>query len=697
MLHTQYIEVVNYMKLVKGTILRNRYEIIAHLGSGGFADTYLARDKDLPKHPQCVVKNLRPTSPDTTILPIARRLFETEAQVLYLLGQQQDQIPKLFAHFEENNQFYLVQEFVDGHELSQEFTPGKRLSETEVIQLLQDILKILAVVHQQNIIHRDIKPENLMRRRTDSKIVLIDFGAVKEIGTLAKNTQGLVRATIAIGTPGYMPNEQANRDPKLSSDVYAVGMVGIQALTGLMPQQFLQDSATGELLWRDYAQVSNELADILDKMVRCHFSQRYQSASEALQAFNTLAPLPQHRPPVSPSRHPVFNKQAIVARLGLSKPLLQKSIIGLGGLGIGVIVTVVVVSSLNRPQLSDPQPIAAPSQSPSNASLQTTQSPSPIPSVVSEENVNWAFEPKYSYVSNFSEGLARVKINGRWGYIDTTGKLVIEPKFDDAQDFSEGMARVWIVGKNWGYIDKTGKVIIDYQFTKDNANKFSEGLARACLADTCGFIDKTGKFAIERKYYNVHSFFEGLAAVQIDGKWGYIDKSGNVVIQPQFAQVNAFSLKLAAVEKEGKWGYIDISGNLVVQPQFEKAYRFTGNLAPVKQEGKWGYTDKSGNLVVQPQFEEAYIFTESLALVKKDGKFGYVNERGNLVIQPKFSNANTFSEGLAEVQIDGKWGYIDKNGNPIIKLQFKNNGKFLDGLAWVEINDKVGYIHNPLK
>ncbi|MEH2287620.1 serine/threonine-protein kinase [Nostoc sp.] len=262
--------------------LRNRFEIIKHLGSGGSGDTYLAIDLDLPGQPHCVVKHFHPKDTSPTVLPIAKKLFDREAEVLYQLGNDHDQIPRLFAHFNEDGDFYLVQEFIDGDPLTQEIVPGQCLKENTVLNLLKDILEVLAFVHQHDIVHRDIKPQNLMRRSCDQKIVLIDFGSIKKIGAFGA---GL---TIAVGTPGYMPSEQAKGKPKLCSDIYAVGMIGIQALTGLIPEQLPEDPSTGEVIWRDKARVSDSLANILDTMVRDRYSQRYQSATEALQAFNDV-------------------------------------------------------------------------------------------------------------------------------------------------------------------------------------------------------------------------------------------------------------------------------------------------------------------------------------------------------------------------------------------------------------------------
>ncbi len=286
-----------------GTILRNRYQIIEHLGGGGFGHTYLAKDLDLPGKPHCVVKHLQPKDNRPAVLSLARRLFDTEAQVLYNLGNQYQQIPTLFAHFEENGQFYLVQEFIEGHDLNTEIVPGNKSSESDVITLLKSILEVLAVAHEHQpnaIIHRDIKPANLMRRRQDGKIILIDFGAVKEINQLIVKANGDVTTTVAIGTRGYMPSEQVKGKPKLCSDVYAVGMIGIQALTGIHPADLRDDPSTGEVSWRHLVQrVDSRLADVLDKMVRDNFSQRYQNAAEALQALLFLS-----QPPGTPAPTP---------------------------------------------------------------------------------------------------------------------------------------------------------------------------------------------------------------------------------------------------------------------------------------------------------------------------------------------------------------------------------------------------------
>ncbi len=269
--------------------LGGRYKIISKLGTGGFGRTFKAEDLHLPGHPPCVIKQLKPQTSESETLVMARRLFDTEAEVLYQLGDH-DQIPRLLAHFEDNEEFYLAQEFIEGEPLTKELAGSQPWMESQVIDLLQDILQVLAFVHEQNVIHRDLKPANLMRRRCDGKIVLIDFGAVKQVSSQVVNPEtGETNLTISIGTKGYMPNEQLAGTPRFSSDVYAVGMLAIQVLTGVHPKRLGEDPKTSEINWRDRVpHISPELADILDNMVRYDFRDRYPTAGKALEALQSL-------------------------------------------------------------------------------------------------------------------------------------------------------------------------------------------------------------------------------------------------------------------------------------------------------------------------------------------------------------------------------------------------------------------------
>ncbi|MGB6300598.1 MAG: serine/threonine-protein kinase [Rivularia sp. (in: cyanobacteria)] len=319
-----------------GDILRNRYKIIRQLGSGSFGTTYLAEVLDLPENAVCVVKNLRRAETQEELEDFIK-FFGREGKALYHLGNHCNQIPRLFAHFEEQGEYYLVQEYIDGHDLSQEIFSGNKLSEAETIKLLKEILEVLKILHDKDIIHRDIKAQNLMRRNSDGKIVLIDFGAVKEISQSKVNPAEATSRTAMIGTHGYMPNEQFNGFPKLSSDVYAVGMLGIYALTGVRPQELPKDPNNFEVIWQDRVVVSPNFASVLDKMVRSNFRERYKNAGEALQALEIISSESTARTlKVSPkfSPEPSLTQSFSVTKLGalISFGVLFSLVVGIGAL-----------------------------------------------------------------------------------------------------------------------------------------------------------------------------------------------------------------------------------------------------------------------------------------------------------------------------------------------------------------------------
>ena len=377
--------------------LGGRYKVIKGLGEGGFGETFLAEDVHLPGRPVCVVKQLKPQFSDPKALQTARRLFDTEAKVLYRLGEH-DQIPRLLAHFEDNQEFFLAQEFIEGDSLSDILQPNAPWPEERVLALLQDILQVLTFVHQQNVIHRDIKPANLICRR-DGKMVLIDFGAVKQVSTQIFNTEtGQTNLTVSIGTQGYMPTEQLEGKPRFCSDVYALGMIGIQGLTGMRPTYLKQDPRTGEIAWRgDAPQTNPELAQILDTMVRYHFRDRYPSALEALQAIQSL-PMAKSLPPVNltgpteatvgraptPAAYPpLTTKPHTTDQEGAIQRLSNRAWIVLGGLAVAGVLTLTASPFLSRQSVSPPAAVDRPADAPppdtAAANADPAQSPADAP------------------------------------------------------------------------------------------------------------------------------------------------------------------------------------------------------------------------------------------------------------------------------------------------------------------------------
>ena len=272
-----------------GENLNQRYRILSILGTGRCGQTYMAEDGKATGDPRRVIKQFEPEAQDDLSLRKAKYLFAREVKVLQILGES-DRIPTLLAHFRVGNKFYLVHEFIDGTDLTGELA-SRNWSESEVISLLKEILEIVEVAHREQVIHQDIKPTNIIRRKADSKLILIDFGSVKKIYNQIANAKGQTEITVPIGTPGYMSPEQKSIKPKLSSDVYAVGVIGICALTGVEPASLAIDHETEELEWRSLTQVSDKLGQILERMVSPNLKQRYSSASEALQSVRSYKPV----------------------------------------------------------------------------------------------------------------------------------------------------------------------------------------------------------------------------------------------------------------------------------------------------------------------------------------------------------------------------------------------------------------------
>ena len=233
-------------------VLRNRYRATRILGRGGFATTFLATDQSLPGHPDCVIKQLRPVLTADHILEMSRQLFQREAKTLGKIGNH-PQLPRLLDFFELEQDFYLVQEYVNGPTLQQEVRQSGPFNETMVVAVLREVLSLLEYLHGQNVIHRDIKPANIIRRSIDRKLVLIDFGAVKDqvSQTAIVNMQDQDQSALtsfAVGTPGFAPAEQMAMRPVYASDIYSLGVTCLYLLTGKSPKELNYDQTTGGTL-----------------------------------------------------------------------------------------------------------------------------------------------------------------------------------------------------------------------------------------------------------------------------------------------------------------------------------------------------------------------------------------------------------------------------------------------------------------
>ena len=265
-------------------VLNNRYRVIRELGKGGFGETFLAVDTHLPSEQTCVIKQLYPIVSKPKQYQWVRERFQREAAILEALSQGNSQIPRLYAYFAEAETFYLVQEYIEGVTLTEKVEQTGVLSEREVTKIVISLLQVLDYVHSQRIIHRDVKPDNVILRAGDGLPVLIDFGVVKEALETVMDSDRT--DSIAIGTPGYMPSEQAAGRPVYSSDLYSLGLTAIFLLSGKPPQMIESDPNTGELLWRKILpHLHGQLAGVIDRAIRFHPRDRFANAKEMLSAL----------------------------------------------------------------------------------------------------------------------------------------------------------------------------------------------------------------------------------------------------------------------------------------------------------------------------------------------------------------------------------------------------------------------------
>jgi hypothetical protein len=342
--------------------------------------------------------------------------------------------------------------------------------------------------------------------------------------------------------------------------------------------------------------------------------------------------------------------------------------------------------------------------------------------------------------SVFGQNLFPVSIEGKYGFIDNSGQLIIPAIFEEEAEFVNNFALIKQQDSQIKVIDTTGKILKTFIAPNPNyyyQHYFSEGLLAAWdkSSESYGFIDEKGNWAIKPKYYDVLDFSNGLAAVwenadiHVDTgsgcgtpvtheKWGYIDKFGNYKIISQFSSATPFMNGIAIVDNQ----FIDTNGNIIPDGQITdtiQLYRkakfnhalvygnpniwvpfndenFEACNIKFKYEGldKYGFKDYNGNIVIQPIYDGAHFFSEELAGIEyPKGKWGYINCSGQIVVEPQYQFVDFFSEGLGAVQKNGKWGFIDKTGKLVIPFEYDESSKFKNGMAKVEKKGKTIYLN----
>ncbi len=515
-----------------GTLLKGgEYRVERYISSGGFGNTYEVVHTRLPK--RFAMKeffmrgiNIRQGLDVTVSVGDNRATFQQmkdkfykEAQRLAQLEEQH--IVKVTDFFEENQTAYYVMTLIDGESLSAMMKrTGKPFPEAEVRNILAQVLQALEAVHAQGIYHLDLKPGNIMRDKKNC-CWIIDFGASKQLS--ATETQTMSTSTGLCYTPGYAPGEQVNGNTKRIgpwTDFYALGATLYNLLTNQAPPSPDDVMNEGESIFGFLKTTSQKLSPLVEWMMKPRPKDRPQSVAE-ITARLTEMPQPKQLEEEN------------------AEPQLE--------------VTATLEPSLNENKQPEETVQATPAEA-----VQTSQAVSPktVQIKQAEPTTNPAAKRRklwpwllvcasvialltvivlvnnggWTKRGDFSEGLAKVDDNdGKFGFIDETGELVVPCKWESADDFSEGLAKVQNDNGKWGFIDKTGKVVIPCKWRL--AGNFSEGLAYVKDDNgKWGFIDKTGQIVIPCKWKQAWPFSEGLAAVWDDnGKWVYIDKTGKVV------------------------------------------------------------------------------------------------------------------------------------------------------------------------
>jgi serine/threonine protein kinase len=265
------------------SLLNNRYRILKPLSTKGFSKTFLAVDeKLLLENKLCLIKQFFAQHREKVDnFEKTRELFEQESLLLALLGKH-PQIPKYFGSFEQDEQLYLVQEWIDGQSLEQELAQEGAFNEVKIRQLLHQLLTVLQFVHDSQVIHRDIKPANIIRRRNSGQLVLVDFGFAKS----ARN-RSLEKTGTWMGSAEYAAPEQLKGKAVFASDLYSLGVTCLHLLTQMSPFD-LHDSGEDAWIWRSYLPfpISSSLEQILCKLVQKATKRRYTSATEVLADLN---------------------------------------------------------------------------------------------------------------------------------------------------------------------------------------------------------------------------------------------------------------------------------------------------------------------------------------------------------------------------------------------------------------------------
>lgn len=297
--------------------------------------------------------------------------------------------------------------------------------------------------------------------------------------------------------------------------------------------------------------------------------------------------------------------------------------------------------------------------------------------------------PKYDDVCSFVGGLARVKLNGAWGYIDKTGKEVIPIKYDVVNDFNKNLACVGVNNK-YGCINKLGSTVIPCKY--DKLELIKGGLVKVLLNNKYGLLDIKGNKVTSLMYDVIQEGNNNLLAVKLNNKWGYIDRIGNIVISCKYDIIEFIDQNLVRVKSNDKFGFINKYGKEITPLIYDRVWNFCNDGALVKSDNKYGFINKEGKEITPLKYDDIGLFCEDIVKVKLNDKWGYINRKGEEITAMKYDGVSNFKEGRAIVLLKNKYGFIDQVGSEICPLKYENACSFCEDRAQVKLDGKWGYI-----
>ena len=717
------------------------------LGEGGFGKVYKAYDTHRDRFVAIKMAEVRPHLEEVRL--------RKEVEIISKLPSHPNiayyEECYTFSTFAGEYDFGVLQYYDEGN--LQQLVADKQLSLEQKDSILRQILEGIAFLHSQGIIHRDLKPQNILivNRKGEYIPKITDFGISKKLDV--NKSTFFTNSLAGAGTISFASPEQLlGKTIRKNTDLWSFGVIACWIFNGKIPFNTGNQSVTSEagrielfkqitsgVTSSEIQQLPSVWQKIVKQCIIVDSDKRIGGAVKCLEILSSesvdvnkkiTTDIEEKTDIVVPTIDTVTSKTGHNTFISRRKKSPWKKVLVYCLTFLFLVFFAFFIYTMNR---GDVYANIKPFSNGVSALPKNTSTFSKLWNIIFGETnlslrddfnekyeiVNKEFsvitKEKYEDIKEFSEGLAAVKRNGKWGFIDNRGFEKINCQYDRVENFSEELAVVENNNK-WGYINKNGSEVIhcEYESTEglslEHPGNFSDGLAAVIKNQYYGFIDKVGVLIIPYKYRYAGSFSNDAAKVQmregnnfapekdsegtpLEYGVGFIDKRGNEIIPPTYYNGLDFSEELAAVRNREYWGFVNKQGIEVIEFKYEAVSSFSEGIARIKTNKKWGIIDKNGNMVASPQYDYISDYSEGLARVNIGNRYGFIDINGSVAIPLSYEWAGNFSEGLCVVTLNGKDGFIDSKGSVIIPFEYTMADGFSEGIANVRKDFRVLFIN----